>query len=147
MPDYGDRDFSMLQGETHTQCSQGITDILTHGLNGPQSIGRYLGGQGMIALRAEACSNLLKNLLLNAQSSRSNFQPHKLRTERAWAEDQTIKLNLWASSLGVFASGHASIKHRLRDHVEVHDMVMQYLDALHANLQFRKLPLLHLCRY
>lgn len=47
-----------------------------------------------------------------------------------WTEDQTARLNLWAASLGVFASGHLSIEHRFRLNAFLLDVVNQLLEGI-----------------
>jgi len=50
------------------------------------------------------------------------------------AEDQLVRFNIWTSNLGVFAEGHASVEHRLRDHSIAYKLIVQLLEALCANL-------------
>jgi hypothetical protein len=57
----------------------------------------------------------------------------------SWAEDQRARFNIWAASLGVFASGHASIDHRLRDNRSAVQLIVQLLNGVDANLLQRKL--------
>ena len=58
--------------------------------------------------------------------------------EELWVEDQMTRFNVRTANLGVFASGHASAEHRLRDHSEIYNLILQFLDALHANLYYSK---------
>ena len=58
--------------------------------------------------------------------------------EELWAEDQMTRFNIWTANLGVFALGYASVEHRLRDHSEIYNLMLQFLDALHANLYYSK---------
>ena len=57
-----------------------------------------------------------------------------------WADEQQARFRLWAANLGVFASGQASIDHRLRDSSELQDLVLQLLDALCVSLFICKRP-------
>ncbi|KAF8846476.1 hypothetical protein BDZ45DRAFT_546876, partial [Acephala macrosclerotiorum] len=54
-------------------------------------------------------------------------------------EEQQARFNMWAANLGVFAGGHASIDHRLRDSSKTYHLIFQLLDALCANLEYCKL--------
>lgn len=56
--------------------------------------------------------------------------------EDIWAEDQMARFKIWATNLGVFASGHASIEHRLRDNSEIYNLILQLLLTLRANLRY-----------
>ena len=56
-----------------------------------------------------------------------------------WAEEQLSRFNVWTANLGVFALGHASVGHRLRDHPETYNLMSQFLEALRANLQYSKI--------
>jgi hypothetical protein len=52
-----------------------------------------------------------------------------------WAENQQARLQLWAATLGVVATGHLSLAHRLRFNEEVGDILTQLLKDLHASLE------------
>jgi hypothetical protein len=56
--------------------------------------------------------------------------------ENGWTEDQLARFNIWAANLGVFARGHASADHRLRDCDEIRNLILQLLEALCENLQY-----------
>lgn len=58
--------------------------------------------------------------------------------EELRAEDQRTRFNMWTANPGVFASGHSSVEHRLRDHSEIYNLMLQFLDALHANLYYSR---------
>jgi len=55
----------------------------------------------------------------------------------SWAEDQSARFQLWIASLGVFAPGHASSDHRLRNNHGTVQVISQLLKALEANLIYR----------
>jgi hypothetical protein len=82
-----------------------------------------------VASHAQACMKLF-NLYLSG--------PCEVGRENEWAEDQIARFNIWASNIGAFALGHASADHRLRDSPEVHCLLLQLLEILHANLLYCK---------
>jgi hypothetical protein len=82
-----------------------------------------------VASHAQACMSLFKLYLSG---------PREVGRENEWAEDQMARFNIWASNIGAFAPGHASADHRLRDSPEVHFLLMQLLEILHANLVYCK---------
>lgn len=45
-------------------------------------------------------------------------------------EDQLARFSTWASSIGVFAPGRASMDHRLRYTLDVQGVVMDLLESL-----------------
>lgn len=45
-------------------------------------------------------------------------------------DDQLARFNIWASNIGVFASGHASLDYRLRDSPEAKSLMIQLLEGL-----------------
>ncbi|KAK4246938.1 hypothetical protein C7999DRAFT_14968, partial [Corynascus novoguineensis] len=55
--------------------------------------------------------------------------------EAALVEDQLTRFSLWASSIGVFAPGRASMDHRLREAPDVHDAVTTLLDSAYDSMQ------------
>ncbi|KAE8448457.1 hypothetical protein EG329_009522 [Mollisiaceae sp. DMI_Dod_QoI] len=57
-----------------------------------------------------------------------------LSREDGWAEDQQRRFNVWASSIGVFARGHISLDHRLRDAPDILELIMQQVAVLKGNL-------------
>lgn len=82
---------------------------------------------------ATACACRLETFLPSVDDSgASEVDGALMSNEEFWAEEQLARFNLWAASLGVYASGHASVEHRLRDHPQIYKMMMQWLDALHA---------------
>jgi hypothetical protein len=54
-------------------------------------------------------------------------------------EDQLARFNIWISSIGVFASGKASMDYRLRDVPEIQSVVVASLDTLNDHIQDCKL--------
>lgn len=50
--------------------------------------------------------------------------------ELSMVEDQLARFSAWAASIGVFASGRASMDHRLRFAPEVQSIVVGLLEAL-----------------
>lgn len=83
-----------------------------------------------IAVRAKGCSDAFAAYLTD---------PAQISDREEWAEEQQARFNMWAANLGVFADGHASIDHRLRDSSKTHSLIFQFLDALYANLDYCKL--------
>ena len=55
--------------------------------------------------------------------------------DTGWAEEQQMRLHLWASKLGVFASERLSITYRLRRNLAVSQAILQILGAILLNLQ------------
>jgi len=49
---------------------------------------------------------------------------------RTWAENQAARLNIWASTLGVFSHGRHSLEYRLRLNEDMSEMLVQILDGL-----------------
>ena len=87
-------------------------------------------GERTIVAWAGACAQLFGRYISD--------ENHFTNNHSAWVEDQMIRFNTWCASLGVFASGHASIEHRLRDHSEIYSLVVRFLEALEANLRSGK---------
>ncbi|CZR60318.1 uncharacterized protein PAC_10214 [Phialocephala subalpina] len=56
--------------------------------------------------------------------------------DNGWTEDQLAGFNIWVTNLGVFAHGHASVDHRLRDCEDIRNLMLQLLDALRENLLY-----------
>jgi len=83
-----------------------------------------------VAVRARDCSNAFAAYLTD---------PAQISDREEWAEEQQARFNIWAANLGVFADGHASIDHRLRDSSKTYCLIFQLLDALYANLNYCKL--------
>ena len=54
--------------------------------------------------------------------------------ERALVQNQLSRFSLWASNLGIFAPGRASLDHRLRDVDDVRRLVRGLLRAMDAEL-------------
>lgn len=56
-----------------------------------------------------------------------------------WADEQLARFKIWASNLGVFARGHASIDYRLGplgcNRPEFYNLILQFLEAIEANLK------------
>ena len=82
---------------------------------------------GLIAARAKACEDLLIALLQDNLSFESQTLDNQNHVGSVWPEEQIARFNMWASSLGVFALGPASIEHRLRDSAEIYNLKVQYL--------------------
>jgi hypothetical protein len=53
----------------------------------------------------------------------------------ALVEDQLARFSLWASRIGVFARGRASMDHRLREAPDVHDAATGLLDILSDSIR------------
>ena len=78
-----------------------------------------------IPIRAGQCISLLEKC------------PGRLGIE--WAEDQCARFKIWASNLGVFSRGHASIDYRLgpggcHDR-KSYDLTFQFVDCIFQNLR------------
>jgi hypothetical protein len=89
-----------------------------------------------IAAHADVCFELFARCLTELADIVVEDGSQQIIYYGDWAEDQMTRFNIWASNLGVLAQGHASIEHRLRDCNEVYRLILQLLDALHANLLF-----------
>uniref|UniRef100_A0A093VD80 Serine/threonine-protein phosphatase n=2 Tax=Talaromyces marneffei PM1 TaxID=1077442 RepID=A0A093VD80_TALMA len=50
-------------------------------------------------------------------------------------EDQFARFSLWTANIGVFASGRASLDHRLREAQEVHEVITGLLEVLDDRIQ------------
>ena len=50
-------------------------------------------------------------------------------------EDQLARFSLWTANIGVFASGRASLDHRLREALEVHEVIADLLEVLGDRIQ------------
>lgn len=48
----------------------------------------------------------------------------------ALVEDQCGRFMIWASNIGVFAAGHASMDHRLREAPDIKDLLIRLLEVL-----------------
>lgn len=55
--------------------------------------------------------------------------------ELSKVEDQLARFSTWASSIGVFAPGRASMDHRLRYTLDVQGVVMDLLDSLSYRIE------------
>lgn len=96
-----------------------------------------------IAARAAACADLFDRFLPDDDSLETDMMNNEHVTSRlVWAEDQMARFNLWVTNLGIFALGHASVEYRLRDYPEIYNLVLQLLEALHANLLYCKIYLM-----
>lgn len=49
---------------------------------------------------------------------------------QTWAENQAARLNIWASTLGVFSRGRHSLEYRLRLNEDMAEMLLQILAGL-----------------
>ncbi|KAI0891513.1 hypothetical protein F4806DRAFT_482815 [Annulohypoxylon nitens] len=78
-----------------------------------------------IAALAIYCQNLFHRSLITPW----------LTTMGLRLEETRQKFNAWVSYLGVLATGHASLEHRLRFSTEIRDMVMELLCLLERNLR------------
>ena len=73
-----------------------------------------------ITTRAAACSLLFELFIPSDGDIEVETMGDGLPSgEEPWAEDQMTRFNMWTANLGVFASGHTSVEHRLRDHSEI----------------------------
>lgn len=59
-------------------------------------------------------------------------------TCRAWAQDQSARLNLWAVHLDVFARGRLNVEYRLRYHEELAKVILHVLEDLRENIEWLK---------
>ncbi|KAJ5770965.1 uncharacterized protein N7511_003016 [Penicillium nucicola] len=50
-------------------------------------------------------------------------------------EDQLARFSLWTANIGVFATGRASLDHRLRAAPEVHEVIIDLLEVLNDRIQ------------
>ena len=50
-------------------------------------------------------------------------------------EGQIARLSIWTSNIGAFASGRASVDHRLRDAPELREAVISLLEALNDGIE------------
>ncbi|KAF2502331.1 hypothetical protein BU16DRAFT_612008 [Lophium mytilinum] len=81
--------------------------------------------------QASACVvlfNRLKTLL-------SEDAPHEKAALISALDDQHGRFNIWAGNIGVFAAGHASLDHRLREEHQPKLLVKGLLDGLQDHLQ------------
>ncbi|TVY19984.1 Cyclin-dependent kinase 2 [Lachnellula arida] len=56
----------------------------------------------------------------------------------SWAERQRARFYLWTDSLGVFASGHASADHRLRDSSDISRIIIGLVLALRTDISYQR---------
>lgn len=64
--------------------------------------------------------------------------------QKARADDQCARLKLWADNLGVFAQERQyTIQHRLRLNTQLHEVTLQLLRGLLANIRMRRPDLPH----
>jgi hypothetical protein len=84
-----------------------------------------------IAGRAELCSELFRDSL-------EILRDQGLSASWIQFRDQFGRFNIWCSSIGVFASLHASMDYRLRDLPDARDLVIENLDLIVDRLQQRK---------
>lgn len=81
------------------------------------------------------------SVALSANHSLSAFQRCLLAAsavhprELSMVEDQLARFSTWASSIGVFAPGRASMDHRLRCTSDVQGVVMDLLDSLSYRIE------------
>lgn len=54
--------------------------------------------------------------------------------DEQWCDTQAMRMRSWCASLGVFATGHASLQHRLRYVPEIEASILQLLEAVKWNL-------------
>ncbi|KAK2055146.1 hypothetical protein LY76DRAFT_550841, partial [Colletotrichum caudatum] len=55
--------------------------------------------------------------------------------ERSLVDDQVARFSVWASNIGAFAPGRGSLDYRLREAIEVFDVVAGLLEALQYRIQ------------
>lgn len=75
-----------------------------------------------VAVSANQCLESFQKCLLQA----SSVHPREL----SMVEDQVARFSTWATSIGVFAPGRASMDHRLRFAPEVQSVVNGLLESL-----------------
>ncbi|KAF4539972.1 Tetratricopeptide-like helical protein [Lasiodiplodia theobromae] len=78
-----------------------------------------------IAAQAKAVADCF-HLLVDVGLDDENLQ----KSESTDMDDQLARFNIWASNIGVFASGHASLDYRLRDSPEAKTLMIQLLEGL-----------------
>lgn len=76
-----------------------------------------------IAARAKAAADAFR-LLVDIDP---NDQQEPVSTD---VDEQLARFNIWASNIGVFAHGHASLDYRLRDSPEAKTLMIQLLEGL-----------------
>lgn len=67
---------------------------------------------------------------LNALKELAALVADDSRANGSFIEDQQGRLRIWAQNIGVEASGHASLDHRLRDGPEAHRITVSILASL-----------------
>lgn len=83
-------------------------------------------------IRAQAgeCLDDLKLLRdIEVQVQESRMVPD-LFADELKAEDQLARFEIWAANIGVFADGHASLDHRLRDSTDARNLMKTFLESL-----------------
>lgn len=80
-----------------------------------------------IAITANECLVSFQECLNTA----ANFHPREL----SMVEDQLARFSTWATSIGVFAPGRASMDHRLRHTPDVQSVVTGLLDLLNKRIR------------
>ena len=55
-------------------------------------------------------------------------------------EEQRARFLIWSANIGVFAEGHTSLDHRLRDSLEARKLMLNLLRSLKNYLQRGSLP-------
>ena len=55
--------------------------------------------------------------------------------EYSWIENQSGRIAVWTSNIGVFAPGRASLDHRLREVPEVRNAILGLLEVLSGDAQ------------
>lgn len=55
--------------------------------------------------------------------------------QHAMLSDQLGRFRIWSSSIGVFAAGHASLDHRLRDAPDVRRLILHLLETVLGRFQ------------
>ena len=79
---------------------------------------------GPLVKRTEACHTLFTKCLSN-----------KLLMRDGWIENRCADFSLWASGIGGFKPGHASLDYRLRNRQDIQDVINDLLEELQARLE------------
>lgn len=106
------------------------------------------------------CTNFLKVVVITMQATVTSWPSHAnniqscarlcreafatfaslptTREEEVWIEEQQARFSIWTASLGVLASGPASVEYRLRENQSAYQLILQLLHSLYANLEYCK---------
>jgi hypothetical protein len=97
----------------------------------------------LILTAAERCRDEFERCIdLVDQEGQVDQEASKI-DDRDRVEDQSVRFNIWAGTLGVFAGSHASLDYRLQESPDVTKLVIDQLDNLHKYLHRCKWTWMH----